>query len=132
MINQLQEEIDEMQQCEPSTENIHREKILQNQLDEEPIRKYLFWRQKSREIWVKEGDRNTRLFHLSTIIHKRRNYVAAIKNQNNKREQDYKKIGNYFLDNFKELYTSKQYQFPPDLEDLFQPILSSEENVELI
>ncbi|KAJ9682277.1 hypothetical protein PVL29_018249 [Vitis rotundifolia] len=31
------------------------------------------WRQKSREIWLKEGDRNTRFFQQMTNAHRRRN-----------------------------------------------------------
>ena len=37
------------------------------------------WRQKSREVWPKEGDRNIGFFHKMTNTHKRRNYVDKIK-----------------------------------------------------
>ena len=36
------------------------------------------WRQKSRETWLKEGDKNTRFFHRTVNAHKRRNYVKSI------------------------------------------------------
>ena len=36
------------------------------------------WRQKSREIWLKEGDRNTGFFHRMTNSHKRRNTIERI------------------------------------------------------
>ena len=37
------------------------------------------WRQKSREVWLKEGDKNIGFFHKMANAHKRRNYVDKIK-----------------------------------------------------
>ena len=37
------------------------------------------WRQKSRKMWLKEGDRNMRFFHRMANAHKRRNSVDQIR-----------------------------------------------------
>ena len=38
-----------------------------------------FWRQRSRITWLKEGDRNTKLFHLSTLKHRAGNRISSIR-----------------------------------------------------
>ncbi|XP_008231741.1 PREDICTED: uncharacterized protein LOC103330914 [Prunus mume] len=45
-------------------------------LDQEEV----FWLQKSRNTWLKEGDRNTIFFHLSTIIRSRWNKLEGLTN----------------------------------------------------
>ena len=37
------------------------------------------WRQKSRELWLKEGDRNTGFFYKMANSHRRRNAINKIK-----------------------------------------------------
>ena len=37
------------------------------------------WRQASRELWLKAGDRNTGYFHRMASVHKRANYMDRIK-----------------------------------------------------
>ena len=38
----------------------------------------MLWRQKSREKWVQDGDRNTKFFHLTTMVRRRRNKIDGL------------------------------------------------------
>eukprot|EP00253_Pinus_taeda_P035598 PITA_35598 len=41
----------------------------------------IFWRQKSRVQWLKEGERNTRFFHRSTLANRAHNRISSIKDE---------------------------------------------------
>ena len=42
----------------------------------------IFWKQNSRVQWLKEGERNTRFFHRSTMANKAHNRISSILNEN--------------------------------------------------
>ena len=43
------------------------------------LREQISWRQKSREVWLKNGDNNTRFFHMMANTHNRRNWLSKVK-----------------------------------------------------
>ena len=43
-------------------EDFKQEKRLKKEYDETMLREELFWSQKSREMWLKEGDMNKKVF----------------------------------------------------------------------
>lgn len=41
------------------------------------------WRQRSRTLYLKDGDHNTRVFHYQATQRRRKNLITGIKNQSN-------------------------------------------------
>uniref|UniRef100_A0A7N2LQ01 Reverse transcriptase n=1 Tax=Quercus lobata TaxID=97700 RepID=A0A7N2LQ01_QUELO len=78
-IKDLQDKLLKIQQVVRTKGNLNLEASLNLELDEWLAKEDLWLRQNSIELWVKEGDCNSRFFHLSTIIRRRRNYISEIK-----------------------------------------------------
>ena len=97
-IKAIQANIAEIQQKPPTKENL--------ELDDWLTKEELRWKQKSRELWLKEGDRNSRFFHLSTLIHRRRNLISEIKLDDGSLINNRANIQDYFEGSFSSLYQS--------------------------
>jgi hypothetical protein len=78
-IKELEKRIADLQDLEPSPSNLEQEAALSLELNDWLEREELKWRQKSRELWLKERDKNSKFFHLSTLLRRRRNCIAEIK-----------------------------------------------------
>ena len=64
------------------------------------------WRQRSRTLYLKDGDRNTRFFHCRATQRRRRNLITRIKNQSNEWCTQPDQISAIFLDYYQELFSS--------------------------
>lgn len=61
------------------TESLLRlEKELHEEYNQILVQEELIWYQKSREKWVKLGDRNTKFFHIQTVVRRKRNKIHGL------------------------------------------------------
>ena len=131
IIKEIEDKIKMLQDMAPTKENLELEASLNIELNDWMEREELKWKQKSRELWLKEGDRNSKFFHLSTLIRRRRNLIAEIQLDNGHWIHDRKDIEDYFANHFKEVFLSSSPTFPQDLEGLMEPCISIAENLSL-
>ncbi|KAL0000485.1 hypothetical protein SO802_014266 [Lithocarpus litseifolius] len=131
-INSLLQEIKVVQCLQPSEENGNFESALQNELAKWLFRSETLWRQKSREIWLKLGDKNSKFFHLSTIIRRRRNHIDAIKKDDGSWITKSKQIRQLFFESYKQQYQEEEICFPNHLEHLLLPCITEDENANLL
>lgn len=59
-------------------------KTLRIELEEVLARGEIYWRQKSKEVWLSDGDINTKIFHSSTKLKRSRNRISCIEDPNGK------------------------------------------------
>jgi hypothetical protein len=105
-IKELERKIEVLQGMDLTTEVVETEAALCIELNDWLEREELKWRQKSREIWLKEDDKNSRFFHLSTLVRRRRNFIREIKLEDGQWIQSKTEIDRYFAINFQNLFQS--------------------------
>jgi hypothetical protein len=79
------------------------------------------WRQKSRETWLKDGDRNSKFFHISSIIRRKKNSIDAIRGVDGEWIVKYSDIRDIWWGIFNINFTEEPIIFPGDLENLISP-----------
>ncbi|KAK9288102.1 hypothetical protein L1049_016549 [Liquidambar formosana] len=127
----LQKAISAIQICESSSANLEVETNLQLELDECWKREEILWKQKSRVQWLKEGDKNTKFFHLSTVICGKRNSIDFLKNEAGQWISDRASIGTCFTNQLKDLFSSSHPDFPDSLDSLLPRLITEDDNMAL-
>jgi len=68
----------------------------------------VLWKQKSRVRWLKEGERNTKFFHYTTIQRRMNTTITHIQNRQGERVEDYADIEQELLIYFKQVHHEPQ------------------------
>lgn len=76
-------------------------KELETILQQEEV----LWFQKSREKWIELGDRNTKYFHTSTVIRRRKNRIEALKDDDGRWIVDSSDLEKLVVEYYKRLYS---------------------------
>lgn len=63
---------------------LDQERHIHNQLEDKRKQEEIYWRKKSRVRWLKEGERNTKFFHWTTVQRGMHNNIPFIQNQEGK------------------------------------------------
>jgi len=120
--------LDINQHARPSDSNLALELHLKSLLDEYLIQEESLWKHTSRKLWLTCKDLNTRFFHTSTLIRRRRNAIDLLKSSTDGWISNRNSIGDFFVSNFKHLFASTNPTANNELLDLFHCSVSAEEN----
>ena len=71
------------------------------------MKEEIFWRQKSRELRLKEGDNNTKFFHRIANAHSKRNWLSKLK-VNGCWHSKENNLKNSVVGGFQELYSEEE------------------------
>eukprot|EP00253_Pinus_taeda_P027218 PITA_27218 len=83
---------------------LDRERHINNQLEERRKQEEIYWRQKSRIRWLKEGERNTKFFHRTTVQRRMHNKIPFIHNQEGVKVEEHEKIEEVLLNHFQQVH----------------------------
>ncbi|KAL9683157.1 hypothetical protein QQ045_014973 [Rhodiola kirilowii] len=90
-----------IQQLAITREVVEEEKSISREIDDWLYKEELYWKQRSRVDWLKEGDRNTRYFHLRASQRRRINSIRGIQGSGGIMITDKEAIGNVIVKYFK-------------------------------
>ena len=79
---------------------------IKDQLHQAYLEEEIYWKQKSRVMWLRSGDRNTSYFHVITKAKRIRNTLTTIQDDNGVIFRGQKDISNVAVNYFQRLYTS--------------------------
>ncbi|XP_029149750.1 uncharacterized protein [Arachis hypogaea] len=96
------------------------------------LQEELFWYQKSREQWVKYGDRNTKFFHLQTLVRRNHNRVHGLYVRDGSWSTDPDILQEEALSFYKNLFGTTEEVDVDCLGDVPMPTLSTEACARLI
>ena len=99
-----------------------KEQALQKQLEERYKQEEILWRQKSRVRWLKEGERNTKFFHASTMQRRMQNIISHIINQQGERMENHEDMQQELVDYFKNIQQEPQTNRQQEIDQIKQLI----------
>ena len=79
---------------------------LENQINGMLMDEEIYWRQRSRAEWLKEGDKNTKYFHLKASARRRKNKIWGIENSHGQWTEDQGEVEKEFCEYFQNLFTT--------------------------
>ncbi|QHN83565.1 uncharacterized protein DS421_20g705850 [Arachis hypogaea] len=127
--NKLEYQIDQIQRRLEVTDVLFlriKEAELREDYNRLFLQEELFWYQKSREQWVKYGDRNTKFFHLQTLVRRNHNRVHGLYVKDGSWSTDPDILQEEALSFYKNLFGTTEEVEVDCLGDVPMPTLSTE------
>ncbi|KAH9801140.1 hypothetical protein KPL71_000911 [Citrus sinensis] len=105
-LEELQKQLQEWKQRGVQYESGEEIKIVENQIQNIIIDEEIYWKQRSRADWLKEGDKNTKFFHLKVLNRKKKNQIWGIENSSGDWIKKAKDVEAEFCNYFTKLFTT--------------------------
>ena len=90
------------------------------------------WRQRSKVLWLKDGDRNTRFFHSKASQRRRRNYITQLHDASGRWCTQQAQVNATIVDFYQNLFTSANPSNFEEVVDLIPQVVTTEMNEKLV
>ena len=81
---------------------------VKKKINESLIREEIIWNKRSRALWIKWGDRNTRFFHAMANQRRRKNSIVGLQDLKGVWNEDKERVEGIIMDYFTSIYRSNQ------------------------
>lgn len=116
----------------PNLAKLKEEAEVRKYYNECLLQKQILLRQKSRVDWLKEGDRNTKFFHLQTLNRRSRNRLSQLRLDDGSTVYGQQNIKNETVAYFHNLYKSENPRLRAKLMGVIPRLVTDEENERFI
>ncbi|KAF5470993.1 hypothetical protein F2P56_011472 [Juglans regia] len=106
-------------------------RIVQKELDVSLEAMDLKWRQRAKQRWLKDGDRNTKFFHKCASIRKQKNFIQKLQTDLGQTLTNSDDIGSEFQSAFRDLFTTSNPTALDSLLENYRPTVTQEMNSSL-
>ena len=107
-------------------------KAAAKNLDELLHREEMMWRQRSRALWLRKGDKNTKYFQRKATWRRKKNSISKLKDGDGNWVEDRAKLQEMTTNFFKNLYTKESGVDPKVIVDCLTNRVSSDMNSALV
>ena len=107
-LRELQGQMKNLMQETQTPDVIAKMRAIDERMDELEAREEVFWRQRSRQDWLKNGDKNTKFFHANAKQRADRNAIISIVDGAGNKYTDEDQIAEVFVEHFESLFRSSQ------------------------
>jgi exonuclease III len=104
---------------------------LEKEMDELLYREEIFWMQRSRIAWLREGDKNTKYFHRRASWRKKKNNIRKLKRSDGTWTSDTVEMENMARDFFQDLYAKDENINPDIITGLLDRCITDNMNADL-
>lgn len=107
-------------------------KAVAKKLDEVLHREEMMWRQRSRALWLREGDKNTRYFQRKATWRRNKNTISKLKDEGGSWIEERSKLQEMTTSFFKQLYTKEDDVDPKTIVDNLNVRVTNDINTALV
>ena len=105
---------------------------LKKEISKLLVREELMWKQRSRSLWLQEGDNNTRYFHSQASHWFKRNRIDNLEDANGELCSDEEGISSILVDYYQQLFTSSNPSMVEEVVAHIPCTITDELNAELL
>eukprot|EP00253_Pinus_taeda_P024446 PITA_24446 len=116
-------------------ESKEKEKDLMTQWHQRSLQEETLWKQKSRVLWLKEGEQNSKFFHRSTLDYRNTNKILNLKNASGDTLHNHREIFSLLTDHFKLITQESPIERTDAINSLTQSIpkvVTKDQNLSLL
>lgn len=130
-LEQLKDKLNEIRQGYSHYEDGDEIKKTERQIDNILLNEEIYWKQRSRANWLREGDKNTKYFHTKASTRKRKNRISGLEDEDRVWTEEVEGVERLFCEYFQNIFTTtnpSQAQLDATLTDLPERVTAEMNN----